>query len=123
MTLVAYLHGIGIVVNALNGSVGIVEVAVAVEEGVEVAVLCTVLIGYIKAELAYVVADTARNTVGGLPVDIVGRRGVVRAFGGDGSVLIAVLLEEWRHVVVAKAYGQHWVWFELEAKLYGAHPL
>ena len=77
MTLVAYLHGIGIVVNALYGSVGIVEVAVAVEEGVEVAVLRTVLIGYIKAELAYVVADTARNTVGGLPVDIVGRRGVV----------------------------------------------
>lgn len=77
MTLVAYLHGIGIVVNALNGSVGIVEVAIAVEEGVEVAVLRTVLIGYIKAELAYVVADTARNTVGGLPVDIVGRRGVV----------------------------------------------
>ena len=52
MTLVAYLHGIGIVVNALNGSVGIVEVAVAVEEGVEVTVLRTVLIGYIKAELA-----------------------------------------------------------------------
>ena len=72
MTLVAYLHGIGIVVNALNGSVGIVEVAVAVEEGVEVAVLRTVLIGYIKAELAYVVAYTARHTVGGLPVDIVG---------------------------------------------------
>ena len=72
MALVANFHSICIVVYALYGSVWIVEVAIAVKERVELTVLRTVLISYIKVELAYVVTDTACHTIGRLPVDIVG---------------------------------------------------
>ena len=49
-------------------------------EGIEIALGLMVLVGYIEVCLASLIAHSQRKTMGGLPVGVVGRSGIGRAW-------------------------------------------
>ena len=81
IALVAYLYSITYIVELRFRVVNITH------EWIEVAIGLAVLIGKVEREFAVVVAYTCRETMGVLPVGIVGCRSVVCAIRLQTSVL------------------------------------
>ena len=111
MALVVHLHGVAEVVVL---SILIVHI---VHEGIEVALRCLVLIGERQIDVIKLIAETAGNAVGGIPVGVVGSRAVVGAVGAERTILEAVLIVGRRHVVVAQAEGHLGRGLQLGAQL------
>ena len=91
--------------------------------GIELTVGGAVLIGQVEVHRANLTADAAGETVGAVPVDIVGGGSIFHAIGVERHVAHTVLVVGRRDIVVAGTESHLWNGLILEAHLQCRHAL